>query len=237
MDFIHTDVSSLFLRSHFFVQVILFILAIFSVISWGIAINKWRAFKKSEEENRKILNMIKEGIRFRKIHVESKVMQFSPLAAIFSAVFGALEKGSILKNVQYKTETGESKIGKKFNIKMIERIIETEAIKSIDLLEKRVPFLGTCATLSPFLGLTGTVWGVLRSFMNIGIQGSANILVVAPGIAEALITTVVGLVVAIPAVFFHNHFVGKLKSTSIKLEEFATDLIGEFEEGKITEKL
>ena len=237
MDFVHTDISSLIFKSALFVRGILFILAVFSVISWGIAINKWRMFRKSEEENKKFQKMISEGIRYGKVYVESRVMQFSPLAKVFTSVFGAVEKGTIFKTVQYRSETGESKTGKKFNIPMIERIIETESMKSLSSLEKRIPFLGTCATLSPFLGLTGTVWGVMRSFLNIGIQGSANIMVVAPGIAEALITTVVGLAVAIPAVFFHNHFVGKLKRTSLKLEEFATELIGYFEEGKITEKM
>ena len=237
MDFTHTDVTSLFFKSHPFVQGILLILIIFSAISWGIAINKWKIFKKCDEENRRFLKMFEEKLRLKKLHIESKVLHNSSLASAFVAVMDAFDHGTIFKNVQYRAENGEVKTGKKFNISIIERLIDTESNKKLSELEKSIPFLGTCATLSPFLGLLGTVWGVMRSFLDIGIQGSANIMVVAPGIAEALITTVVGLAVAIPAVFFHNHFVGKLKKMSNEMEENAAHLVSIFEEGSFVEKL
>jgi len=237
METAYTSISSLFFKSGLFVKTILFILAVFSVISWGIAINRWKKFKKSEQENNKFLKMIKDGVRFSKVYVESKVMYNSPLASMFASVFSALERGTLIKEYRYKGEMGDVKIGKRFNTKMVERLIESESVKGLSELEKSIPFLGTVATISPFLGLLGTVWGVMRSFLDIGIHGSANIMVVAPGIAEALITTVVGIAVAIPAVFFHNHFVGKLKKTSVKLEDFASELIGLFEEGKLSDKI
>ncbi|MFH1278737.1 MAG: MotA/TolQ/ExbB proton channel family protein [Candidatus Eisenbacteria bacterium] len=106
----------------------------------------------------------------------------------------------------------------------IERAMERSALAELAVLERHLPFLATTANVSPFLGLFGTVWGVMSAFLAMGVKGSASLSVVGPGIAEALITTVAGLAAAIPAVVAYNHFLGRLRRLSIDLERFRSSL-------------
>lgn len=106
----------------------------------------------------------------------------------------------------------------------IERAMERSSLAELAVLERHLPFLATTANVSPFLGLFGTVWGVMSAFLAMGVKGSASLAVVGPGIAEALITTVAGLAAAIPAVVAYNHFLGRLRSLSIDLERFRSSL-------------
>jgi biopolymer transport protein TolQ len=92
-------------------------------------------------------------------------------------------------------------------------------------LEKHVPFLATTAAITPFIGLFGTVWGIMVAFFNIGTQGSTDLAVVAPGIAEALIATAMGLFAAIPAVYFYNHFSTKVKTYASEMDDFALEFL------------
>lgn len=103
--------------------------------------------------------------------------------------------------------------------------LEREAAQQVEQLEKGLPFLATTGSVTPFFGLLGTVWGIMDAFINIGLRGSGNINVVAPGVAEALVTTVAGLAVAIPAVIAYNHFVAQAKEIADELGHFSSELI------------
>lgn len=103
--------------------------------------------------------------------------------------------------------------------------LEREAAQQVEALEQGLPFLATTGTVAPFFGLLGTVWGVMDAFLQIGLRGSGNINVVAPGVAEALITTIAGLAVAIPAVIGYNYFVSQIKEVDDELSHFSSELI------------
>ena len=107
----------------------------------------------------------------------------------------------------------------------MDRALLRASSAEVNKLEKRVPFLATTASITPFIGLFGTVWGIMTAFSNIGAQGSTDLAVVAPGIAEALIATAAGLFAAIPAVYFYNHFTTKVKIYASEMDDFALEFL------------
>jgi len=204
--------------------VILIILTFFSLVSWGIMFNKWRIFRKVEEQNAIFLSAFRRTKRISEAANQANSLRVSPLARIYVAGINDIrdmitqENGGSPERAKTVNLT-EDKIG------IVEMTLERTASEEIAGLERYVVFLATTANASPFLGLLGTVVGVMSSFWSIGERGSASLAVVAPGIAEALLATIVGLGAAIPAVIGFNWANNKLKSLYDKASNFNLELL------------
>jgi len=221
-------------------KVILLILLGFSVAVWAVIIDKVRAFSRIEKENKRFLHTFRQQSRLEEMR--QLVTQFPEvqLSKILKAGLNEWQKLSThsphinpkAKELMFSEVTQYPSNGTilSFPKELIPNILsamERAIITEGEILEHRLGILATSASVCPFLGLFGTVWGVMDSFIEIHTFGSANINVVAPGIAAALITTVAGLAVAIPAVMAYNYFVRRLRRIISQMEIFASELAGE----------
>lgn len=213
------------------VKLVLILLILFSILSWAIVIYKYRIIRKMEKESEKFLEFFWQKKQFAFIFDASSNYRFSPLARVFVAGYKELlqttaQKRDIQPNVQFN-------IGE---IDSIQRVLKKAISGEIGKVEKAVSFLATTGNTTPFIGLFGTVWGIMNSFRGIGIKGSASLAVVAPGISEALIATAMGLMAAIPAVVAYNHFVTRINRMAVEMENFAGDFLNIVERELAREK-
>lgn len=193
----------LILQAGYVVKTILVILLSFSIVSWTIIFQKWRHFSSSDRETHDFLRAYEATRNPRDLFSTSKKYPMSPLASLFKSVYSE----------KTYTERDELK-------RMLRRYSTLEATK----LQRYLNFLATTGSTTPFIGLFGTVWGIMDAFRGIGAAGSASLAVVAPGIAEALITTAVGLAAAIPAVIAFNYYLSRANRMTIEMEDFSEEL-------------
>lgn len=193
---------------------VLIVLLIASVFSWTIILMKHRMMRLARRQSHEFLNTFWHGQDLEGIYSKSETLQRSPVANVFRAGFKELKK---LSEVDQKVSS--------IKLENIERALARTSLAEVSNLEKATGLLATVGSATPFIGLFGTVWGIMNAFQNIGATGSANLAVVAPGIAEALITTAAGLAAAIPAVIAYNYFVGRIKSLSTEMDIFSQDLL------------
>jgi len=222
------DVIAIFMNAGLVVQLVLLLLLFFSIASWSIILIKLRYISKSYKESASFIEFFWKSRDLSNAFVKAKQMKNSPVARIFRVGYLELKKLSQSgMPLGAKSATSEaSSLGTRFtgtdNLKRsLRRAINTEMTR----LTQMVPFLATTGNTTPFIGLFGTVWGIMNSFRSIGLKGSANLAVVAPGISEALIATAAGLVVAIPAVIAFNHFNQKIRVIETELHSFSADLL------------
>ena len=209
MNGLNQNLISLVLDAGIVVKIILFFLLSLSVISWAIIIAKFLILKKSNADNKRFLNLFWKEKNFKNIHNFTSEYPSSPLARMFDAGF------TEHLNFKIKSPPEENIIG----------ALRKEAGMELARLEKSIPFLATVGNTSPFIGLFGTVWGIMNAFVGIGSSGTATLATVAPGIAEALIATAMGLFVAIPAVIFYNHYTNKTYFMSQQMDHFEIDFL------------
>lgn len=204
-------------------QVILGVTAIFSLISWIIIFWKLGHFRRVRAQGRRFLGVVERTQRLDDIYKSVLRLPDSPYAAIFREgcnFFSELRPGAL-------REEGPVAVGlSEAQLEALKMIMEKEEDEQLDVLGRGLPWLAIIGAVSPLLGLLGTVIGVMHAFTGIGSSGAANIGAVAPGIAEALVTTVGGLVVAIPAIIAYNLFVARLNSFGSELEGFGAEFIG-----------
>jgi biopolymer transport protein TolQ len=204
-------------------QAVLVILLIFSVVSWAIVIHKALAFRRIERQTSTFLDVFRRSTKFSEVQAVCKSLEGSPLVGMFQAGYAEL-------NLQLRQPAGNSPPAATArptlkSLTAVDRALLRASSVEVNKLEKRVPFLATTAAITPFIGLFGTVWGIMVAFFNIGTQGSTDLAVVAPGIAEALIATAMGLFAAIPAVYFYNHFTTKVKIYASEMDDFALEFL------------
>ncbi|MCK5707398.1 MAG: MotA/TolQ/ExbB proton channel family protein [Candidatus Aureabacteria bacterium] len=208
-----------FLESGPFGKFILIILAVLSIYAWSIVQNKFFFFKKIRKENKLFLKKIK-GKRGNILNIELNEQLFlnSPLFNVFNNCTESLRESIMIKDRIDEGDIEALEI-------VIQKVISQERIK----MEDSNFVLATIASISPFLGLLGTVWGIMKSFRNMGMMGSASITAVAPGLSEALITTVAGLIVAIPAVVVYNYTINCIKEEMVEINNFSLELLDKIE--------
>jgi len=204
--------------------IILGILIMLSLVSWSIMFNKWRSFRKVEEESWAFLNLYRKAGKISDLVGPAKALRNSPLSGVFLEGYNEISDIIENKKADGATEDQQLLLSQK-EIDMVEMTLERARVEEISLLEKSIVFLATTANASPFLGLLGTVVGVMDSFWSIGQRGSASLAVVAPGIAEALLATIVGLGAAIPAVIGFNWANNKLKGFNDKISNFSLEFL------------
>lgn len=197
------------------VKFVLFLLLFASVLSWAIILMKWRSLKHINHENAKFLNTFWNTRSVEEIYSKSEKHSRSTIAALFQAGFRELKKLSPAEGFHANA----------LELDNINRALMRASNAEISILEKNVSWLATTASATPFIGLFGTVWGIMNSFQNIGVTGAANLAVVAPGISEALIATAAGLGAAIPAVIAYNHFAGQIKRIAVDMDCFTHDFL------------
>ena len=196
---------------------VLLVLLFSSLYSWTIILRKWVTFRKATNASRRFVRTFRKATRLQEIAAITGDYKDSPLAQVFEDVYET-----------YKRQTGGS--GAPRNLTPLERSAQTAASEAVTSLERRLTWLATIAATSPFVGLFGTVMGVVEAFHGLGAAGAATLRAVAPGIAEALITTAAGLFVAVPAVVAYNQFAARIRVFASAIDDFSRELLNSLEE-------
>ncbi len=196
---------------------VLAVLLLSSLYSWTLIFAKVSAFRKATKESRRFIRAFRKATRLQEIATIASECPASPLAQVYEDVFET-----------YKRQTGGS--GPPRNLTPLERTAQTASNEAITTLERRMTWLATIAGGSPFVGLFGTVMGVVDAFHGLGTQGAATLRAVAPGISEALITTAAGLFVAIPALVAYNQLTARIRVFASATDDFCRELLNSLEE-------
>jgi biopolymer transport protein TolQ len=222
------DIVQMIFHAGPMVKFILLILFFFSLTSWTIIFMKLRLLKKHRNEDQKFLELFSSVREINKVYSQSKMFTFSPLAKIFRAGYAEFNR---FKALQGNPDESKASYSRQPIIDNVQRAVKKVLSDQGSRLERGITFLATTGNASPFIGLFGTVWGIMTSFRSIGMKGSASLAVVAPGIAEALIATAAGLAAAIPAVVAFNYFTRKIRSSQVDMGNFISDFISLLERG------
>ncbi|MDO9575342.1 MAG: MotA/TolQ/ExbB proton channel family protein [bacterium] len=201
-----TTLGSAFIASGWVGRTVVIILFVLSVWSWAVFIYKYRLFNRTTRDNRDLLDTLSENMTLERIYNVSREFD-----------------GPIIRILQKGWQVAQQSSNKETHIANIKSAMQRGEVEEIARLESQLPFLATIVSVSPFLGLFGTVWGIMRAFIDIKTYGSAHIMIIAPGIAESLITTVIGLCVAIPAVVFYNYLANRIRKFTDELDNFISE--------------
>jgi biopolymer transport protein TolQ len=214
--FASLDALDLIWQASWVVQLVILFLVLLSVVSWTIIAFKWRELKRSVQDSEAFLEVYHEGT-LDAAYEAARDLDRSPLATIFLAAYAEMNRVARYSGKAVVTELEES------HVLALSRHIAWTGSREALRLERGLPILATTGSAAPFIGLFGTVIGIINAFQGIGKAGSASLAVVAPGIAEALIATAVGLFAAIPATIFYNHFLGALRSLTTSIDLFSAE--------------
>jgi len=207
----------------FMVKFVMLLLLVFSLVSWTIIIMKHLSYKKARAETGVFLDTFWQSKNLADAYKAAKEMLNSPEASIFILGFKELQKlgrSGVAKDTS--EENLEMRLASMDNLKRTMRKAENTQMAR---LGRYLSFLATTGSATPFIGLFGTVWGIMTSFQDIGMRGSASLAVVAPGISEALVATAAGLAVAIPSVIFYNYYSNKLAALENDMQAFSADFL------------
>lgn len=198
-------------------KTVIVVLLGFSVVSWALIVEKWWQFRRVRRQTLAFLKIFREGRRAAAMHAVKKYRE-SPLANLYAAAYQQV------LGIDDGLEDMDDGLGAE-RLEGANRALRRAAAHEVSRLERYLPFLATTASATPFIGLFGTVWGIMSAFHGIGQQGSASLAVVAPGISEALVATAFGLGAAIPAVIAYNYYVNRVKHWATEMEGFTLDLL------------
>src|ERR1700739_615313 len=196
---------------------VLGLLLIASLYSWAIILGKWGTFKRARTQSTRFLRAFRKASRLQEIAAVSEQFKPSPLVNVFDEVYET-----------YRRQTGG--FGPPRTITALERAAQTAASESLTVMEGRLTWLATIGAISPFVGLFGTIMGIVDAFHGLGTAGAATLRPVAPGVSEALSTTAAGPVVAVPAVIAFNQFTSVCRTYAARMDDFARELLNSMEE-------
>jgi biopolymer transport protein TolQ len=216
------DIISLILNASPVVKGVLGLLILMSIASWFVIGSKTIFLAHAASRSAKFQDVFWKTGRLDEIWRISEASPPSPVGEVFRAGYTELAKLQKRRQEQSADPAGEAMLG---DIESIQRALDRARTTAITEMESRVPLLGTTASAGPFIGLFGTVWGIMNSFRNIGAKGAANLATVAPGIAEALVATAIGLMAAIPAVMAYNFFSRRIRVLASEMETFSSDFL------------
>ncbi|MFQ5521575.1 MAG: MotA/TolQ/ExbB proton channel family protein [Candidatus Methylomirabilia bacterium] len=210
---------------------VLIVLGIFSVVCWALIVEKWWQFRRIRKDSHRFLKTYREARRVSTIYDTARKSRESPLAQMYVAAYQEVAGAPpVAEMVDRLFDDPDEGLGAE-RLEAANRTMRRVAGGEVGRMERYLSFMATTASVSPFIGLFGTVWGVMNSFRGIGTQGSASLAVVAPGISEALIATAAGLGAAIPAVIAYNFFLNRVKHWAGEMESFSLDLQNLFARG------
>lgn len=195
---------------------VLVLLLLSSIFSWTIMLSKWSSFGRADKQSRRFLRAFRKSSRLSEIATVAEQFRPSPLVAVFNEIHD-----------EYQRQNGGRGLPR--NPVALERAAATASSEALTAMESRMTWLATIAAIAPFIGLFGTVWGIIDAFHGLGTAGAATLRAVAPGISEALITTAAGLVVAIPAVIGYNQLTARLREFGSRMDDFGRELLNAIE--------
>lgn len=212
----------LMLEASIVAKLVMVMLIIFSISTWILIIQKRMMLVRTKKDTGEFLSTFRNSARFSEIKSVCDKFPFSPQVGLFLAGFSEL-------NFQLRHQSGGGQAGNQPKVRSLEsihRVLQRASFVEVAKLEKNLNQLATTAAVAPFVGLLGTVWGIIEAFGKISEQKSASLAVVAPGIAEALIATAFGLFAAIPAVMAYNYFVNRVRGVAAEMEDFCLEFLG-----------
>ena len=210
------------------VKLVLLLLLFFSITTWAIIFIKYRYIRKAYRESEEFTDLFWQCKTLKDAFSKARALKTSPVARIFITGYMELAK---TKETSHQRTGEEKQAARKEEVPYmqalnnVQRSLRRAGTVEVRRLSQLVPFLATAGNTSPFIGLFGTVWGIMNTFQGIGVSGSASLAVVAPGIAEALIATAAGLAVAIPSVIGYNYFINQIRILDSELQGFASDFL------------
>ena len=202
---------------------VLLLLVLFSLVSWGIILYKGLVLHRAHTQSETFLQIFRKSSKFSEVNSVCVQLRASPLVGVFQA--GYAEVNQQVRSAGGNNPGNPASRPTVKSLDSLSRALVRAATVEVTRLERRVSFLATTASVTPFVGLFGTVWGIMTAFGDIGRMGSANLAVVAPGIADALITTAAGLFAAIPAAVFYNFYSSRIKVLSAMIDDFALEFL------------
>ncbi len=210
-------------------QFTLLVLIVFSIVSWGIIFYKFRYLRHAARETSEFLEAFWRSDNLDEAYRSVSNYPHAPVAQVFRAGFAELRRLLAVDSDDRspkKERKGEATANMgPSSLDNVIRALRRAGTAQVTVLERRLSFLATCGSTSPFIGLFGTVWGILRAFQRIGAAGSASIATVGPAISEALIATAVGLFAAIPAVIAYNYFLSRVRILTAEMDNFSSDFL------------
>jgi biopolymer transport protein TolQ len=219
-----TDIVSLILNADPVVWAVLAILLFFSAMSWAIIVFKRRQLSLAAKQTAAFMGVFRKSTRFSEVQGVCAKLSASPLVGLFLSGYAELNQ-QLRATQDAGKPASEAPRPTLRSLEAVDRALLRASTTEIAKLEHRVAFLATTASITPYIGLFGTVWGILRSFQGIAGAGSASLGVVAPGIAEALVATAAGLFAAIPAVYFYNDLTSRVKAFANEMEDFSMEFL------------
>ena len=221
----NTDIIRLISSGSWLSIGVLAILLVFSAIGWGITLYRIFTYRRAARQTSRFLDVFRKSSKFSEVQAVCPSLPESPLVGLFQS--GYAELNAQLRQPAADPAKPAAPAGRPTlkSLEAVDRALLRASTVELSKLERHVPFLATTASITPFIGLFGTVWGIMGSFHNIGAVGSAGLNVVAPGIAEALIATAAGLFAAIPAVYFYNLFTQRVKEFAATMDDFSLEFL------------
>ncbi|MEM9553262.1 MAG: MotA/TolQ/ExbB proton channel family protein [Acidobacteriota bacterium] len=220
------SIVTLFLSAGLMAKLVFLVLAAMSVGSWAIMVSKLMQYRKAERDGAEFLDVFRRSKRFSEVNAAAGRLSGSPLVGLFQA--GYAEIDAQVKAARERAQRGGDAADGGFRVKSlngVERSLRRAIGVESAVLSRGTAFLATTAAAAPFIGLFGTVWGIMVAFNNIGVTGSTSITAVAPGIAEALVNTAAGLAAAIPALMGYNYFGSRLRQTRAAMQDFVLEFM------------
>ena len=211
----------MFLNAGLVVKLVMLLLLGFSLFSWFIVFKKHLLFKTARRLSAQFSETFWSSRNLAEAYKVAQELDLCPEAAVFRMGYNEMQKMS--RSSQH--DSGDTLATRMAHMDNLKRALTKAAAQETQRFGKSLSFLATTGSATPFIGLFGTVWGIMAAFQDIGIRGSATLAVVAPGISEALVATAAGLAVAIPAVVFYNFYSNKLEEVENRMQGFATDFL------------
>ena len=215
------SVGNLIAQTGIVAKIVLLLLLFFSVFSWAIIYSKWRRFKTLRMDGEQFLRGFRKARKLSEMNVIAENFPSHPLKAIFEAGYK-----------EVSDQTGNPGGGLR-NPNALARTLQIASSQQLTRLEKNLSWLATAGAVSPFIGLFGTVWGIMDAFLGLGSAGAASLRAVGPGIAEALVTTAAGLFVAIPAVIAYNQFLSRIRELGNLMDNFSLEFLNAAERNNL----
>ena len=198
-------------------RIVLLILFAFSIFSWAIIFHKFRRFKAARRESQEFLKAFRQSKKLSEIRMYARSLKQSPLPDVFEAGYQEIESQAVVTE-----NPGKPRIR---SLSSVQRALQVASSAELSHLERWLDWLATTGAVTPFIGLFGTVWGIIDAFQGLGTAGTASLRSVAPGISEALVTTAAGLFAAIPAVIAYNAFLQRIKTFGAMMDDFGLEFL------------
>jgi biopolymer transport protein TolQ len=216
-NFYQGEVWQLLVNTGLVARIVLFILLAFSILSWAIIFQKSRSFRAARRESQEFLRVFRQSKKLSEIRTFSRSLKESPLPEVFQSGYREIESQAVVAE-----NPGKPRIR---SLEAVRRALQIGASGELSRLEQWLTWLATTGAVTPFVGLFGTVWGIIDAFHGMGTAGTASLRSVAPGISEALITTAAGLFAAIPAVIAYNIFLQRIKEFGTQMDDFSLEFL------------